>query len=99
FGASQQQYANLAARVRGDTTVRSVPLSGQYFPFADTLQGAMSFLKQNPQVLSATGNLSPQLQSRLQGATSQFQLLQAKLQDAGAIKAFVQSRQDQINEY
>src|ERR1700761_7867929 len=33
FGASQQQYAALAARLSGDTAVRRVPLSGQYFPF------------------------------------------------------------------
>jgi hypothetical protein len=99
FGASQQQYTALAARLSGDTAIRRVPLSGQYFPFADTLQGAMTFLNQNPQVLSVTGNLPLQLQSRLQGASSQFQLLQAKLQDANAIKAFVQSRQDQINQY
>jgi hypothetical protein len=99
FGSAQTQYAALASRLRGDTIVRRVPLSGQYFPFADTLQGAMSFLKQNPQVLSVTGNLSPQLQSRLQAASGQFQLLQAKLQDANAIKAFVQSRQEQINQY
>ncbi|HTR28907.1 MAG TPA: hypothetical protein VMH27_06540 [Puia sp.] len=99
FGASQQEYAYLAARLRGDSTVRRVPLSGQYIPLADTLQGAMSFLQQNPQLLSATGNLSPKLQSRLQGAYSQFQLLQAKLQDANAVKAFVQSRRDQINQY
>jgi len=99
FGASQGQYAALAARLRSDTAVRSVRLSGQYFPFADTLQGAMSFLKQNSQLLSKAGNLSPQLQSRLQAASSQFQLLQAKLQDADQIKAFVQSRQAQISQY
>lgn len=121
FGNSQQQYAALEAQVRGDTAHRKVTLNGQYQPYADTLQGAMNFLQQNPQVLakangsvtSATGavtsatsgissavtNLSPQLQSQLQGAATQFQALQGKLQDADIVKAFVQSRQQQITQY
>jgi len=99
FGASQQQYAALAAQLRGDTTRRSVPLRGQYLPYADTLQGALSFLKLNPNLLSAGGTLSAGLTSKLQSASSAFQVLQAKMQDADAIKGYVQSRQQQISEY
>jgi hypothetical protein len=99
FNNSQQQYAALSAQIKGDTAGRQVRLSGQYMPFADTLQGAMSFLRQNPQVLSSTPNLSPQLSAKLQAASSQFQTLQAKIQDADMVKAYVQSRQQQINQY
>jgi hypothetical protein len=99
FGASQQQYAALAAQLRGDTTRRSVPLRGQYFPYADTLQGAMSFLKLNPNLVAGGANPSAQIASKLQSASGEFQLLQAKMQDADAIKGYVQSRQQQINEY
>ena len=99
FGTSQAQYGALAARLKNDTIGRPVPLSGQYFPYADTLQGAMGFLKQNPQLLTKAGNISSQMESRLQGASGQFQLLQAKMQDADIIKAYVQSRQEQISQY
>jgi hypothetical protein len=124
FGSSQQQYAALAAQVRGDTNNRTVPLSGQYVPYADTMQGAMAFLQQHPQLLAkgtsavnsgqvllngslpgmnsvspVVAGISPQVQAKLQGAASQFQALQAKVQDADMVKAFVQSRQQRISQY
>jgi hypothetical protein len=80
FGGSQQQYATLATRLQSDTVGRPVALSGQYLPYADTLQAAMNFL-------------------HLQAASGQFQLMQAKLQDADIAKAYVQSRQEQISGY
>ena len=52
FSNVQQQYSALAAQIRSDTAQRPVRLRGQYMPFADTLQGAMSFLCQHPQVLA-----------------------------------------------
>jgi hypothetical protein len=125
FDGSQQQYAALAAQVRGDTGNRKVSLSGQYVPYADTLQGAMAFLQKYPQVLAkgtsvinsgaltgpsgsvpgsnavstTAAGISPQVQAKLQGAASQFQALQAKMQDADIVKAYVQSRQQQITQY
>jgi hypothetical protein len=108
FANSQQQYAALAAQVRGDTGHRTVRLSGRYIPYVDTLQGAMSFLQQYPQVLakgSGVGNVSGltapigTVQTKLQGAANQFQALQAKMQDADMVKAYVQSRQQMISAY
>jgi uncharacterized membrane-anchored protein YhcB (DUF1043 family) len=108
FAGLQQQYADLAARVRTDTGSNKATFSGQYQPYADTMRGAMSFLQQHPQLLaagsgvSATGGLpavSPAVLTKLQGATSQLQSLQAKLQDADQVKAFVQQRQQQIGQY
>jgi hypothetical protein len=112
FANSQQQYAALAAQVRGDTGNRKVNLSGQYVPYADTMQGAMTFLQQHPQLLAkgsgvATSGVatptvegvSPQVQAKLQGAAIQFQALQAKMQDADMVKAYVQARQQQISAY
>jgi hypothetical protein len=110
FSGSQQQYEALAAQVRGDTGNRKISLSGQYVPYADTLQGAMAFLQKYPQVLAkgtsvinstslTAPGISPQIQAKLQGAASQFQALQAKMQDADIVKAYVQSRQQQITQY
>lgn len=99
FGNAQQHYAALASLLKTDTTRRTVPLSGQYLPFADTLQGAMSFLQRNPHLLARAGSLSPQVNAKLQAAAGQFQVLQAKLQDADIVKAYVLSRQQQISQY
>jgi hypothetical protein len=105
FANSQQQYAALATRIKTDTGTRQATFSGQYHPYADTLQGAMAFLQQNPQVLASgatqkiSGNISPQVQAKLQGAATQFNALQAKIQDADIAKAYVQSRQQQISAY
>jgi hypothetical protein len=107
FANSQQQYAALAAQVRSDTGKRTVALSGRYVPYADTMQGAMSFLQQHPQLLAkGSGGAIPsvtgvpqQVQAKLQGAASQFQAVQAKMQDADMVKAYVQSRQQMISQY
>ena len=99
FGGSQQQYAALAAGLRSDTAHRQVHLSGQYFPYADTLQGMMGFLKQYPQLLASKAGMSSEVESRLQAASAGFQDLQARLQDAEIVKAYIQSRQAQITTY
>ena len=93
FANSQQQYAALGAQIKADTGGRKATFSGQYHPYADTLQGAMAFLQQHQQAL-ASGTAA-----KLQGASAQFQALQAKMQDADIVKAYVQSRQQQISEY
>src|ERR1700744_5114121 len=107
FAGSQQQYAALAAQIKSASGNRKASINGQYQPNADTLQGAMTFLQQHPQLLakpssqtpSQLAQVSPEVLSRLQGATTQFQTLQDKLQDADAAKAFVQQRQQQIGDY
>lgn len=107
FAGSQQQYAALSTQVRTDTGSRKVLLSGQYQPRVDTLQGALSFLQLHPQLLSGTGTgtmasatgASNAVQSKLQGAASQFQAVQAKLQDADIVKAYVAQRQQMIGQY
>jgi Skp family chaperone for outer membrane proteins len=96
FAGSQQQYAAMATRIRTDTGSSKATFSGQYQPYADTMRGAMSFLQQHPQLLPA---VSPAVLTKLQGATSQLQALQAKLQDADQVKAYVQQRQQQIGQY
>jgi hypothetical protein len=93
FANSQQQYAALAAQIKSDTGGRPVVLRGQYVPSLDTLQGAMAFLQQHVQSLTSSSA------AKLQGAASQFRALQAKMQDADIVKAYVQSRQQQISQF
>ena len=107
FAGSQQQYAALSAQIRTDTGGRKVILNGQYQPNADTLQGALAFLQLHPQLLSGTGGgamagatgITNAAQARLQSAASQFQGVQAKLQDADIAKAYMAQRQQLIGQY
>jgi hypothetical protein len=49
--------------------------------------------------LPSTSALSPQLQAQLQSSVSQLQALQAKMQDADQLKAYIQQRKQQIGQY
>lgn len=98
FAGSGQGYGGLKERLQADTGWRDVRLSGSYEPHLDTLQGALAFLRQNPQMLAKAGGLGTGT-SELQNASAQFQALQAKIQDADQIKAFVRERQQQIGDY
>ena len=93
FAGSAQQYAALIQKLKTDTGSAHQRLSGQYQPYADSLQGELAFLKKNPQLLN---NVDP---ASLQGSMSQLQAMQAKLQDANAAKDFIQQRRQQIMNY
>ncbi len=56
FANSAQQYAALRQKIANDTGGHHpIPLSGEYQPYTDSLQGSLSFLQQNPQLLSGGG--------------------------------------------
>jgi len=111
FAGSSQQYAQLWQKLQADTGSSHQKLSGQYQPVADSLHGALAFLQKNPQVLTqggsinsalpgqATASLSPEIQAKIQASMSQLQALQAKMQDAGQIKAYMQQRKQLIGQY
>ena len=100
FSGSAQRYAALAQQIRSDTGKRGQSFSGVYPPYLDSLQGSVHFLQQNPQLLSSQGtNLSPQVQTQLQGACTQLQTLQAKMGVADQVKTFLQQRKQQIGQY
>jgi hypothetical protein len=95
FANSEQRYTTLAHQIQTDTGSGGRAFSGTYKPYLDSLQGTVAFLKNNPQLLSAGGaNFS-----QLQGAGSQLQTLQAKMQDADMVKAYIQQRKQQIRQY
>jgi hypothetical protein len=91
----QLQYQRLSQQLRQDsaTTVRS--MGPEYLPYADSLKGMLAFLNKNPQVV----NSNPALAAQMQSSLTQFQQLQTRLQDADAIKQFVQNRKAQIQQY
>jgi hypothetical protein len=107
FATSTQQYAALAQKMRQDTGTKGQSFSGEYQPYTDSLQGTLNFLQKNPQLLGASGTinpstgtaLSPQLQAQLQSSSAQLQALQAKMQDADQVKAYIQQRKQQIGDY
>jgi hypothetical protein len=100
FAGAQQKYAALLQKIRTDTGSSHQLTSGQYQPYADSLQGMLGFLKQNPKLLSS-GSLpaSGDIQARLQSSTAELQQLQARMKDADQIKAYVQQRKQQIGQY
>jgi hypothetical protein len=93
FAGSARQYAALIQKLKSDTGSPHQRLSGQYQPYADSLQGELAFLKKNPQLLN---NTNPAV---LKGSISQLQAAQARLQVANEAKVFIQQRQLQITQY
>lgn len=91
FAGSASQYAALIQQLKTDTGRPHQTLSGQYQPYADSLQGELRFLQQNPQMLNAS--------AQPQAALSQLQAFQAKLQVAGQAKLFIQQRRQLIGQY
>ena len=96
FAGSAAQYAALQQKMRTDTGHAGQSFSGAYPAYLDSLQGSVAFLKQNPQLVSATN--TSQL-SQLQGAGSQLQALQAKMGLADQAKAYLQQRKQIISQY
>jgi Skp family chaperone for outer membrane proteins len=107
FANSSQQYAQLLNKLQSDTGSAHPKLTGQYQPYTDSLQTALAFFQKNPQVLGQSANtsvpgnpsLSPEVQAQLQSSITQLRALQAKMQDAGQIKAYMQQRKQLISQY
>jgi hypothetical protein len=91
----EQQYAAMAQKLQKDSTKLSKITGVQYMPYMDSLQGSLSFLKNNPQLLG-TSKIIP---GDIQNSLGQLQQLQSKMQDAEQIRQFIQQRKDQINRY
>ncbi len=96
FGGSAGQYAALQQKMRRDTGQQGQTYSGVYPAYLDSMQGSVAFLRQNPQLLS---NAGPAQLVQLQGASSQFQTLQARMGVAGEAQAYMQERKQMIAGY
>lgn len=96
FSNSQQQYAVLLQKLKAGTASQHLAVSGAYQPYVDSLQGSLSFLKQNSQLVTGS---SLNIPSQIQGASMSLQSVQARLQIATQAKTFVQQRKQQISAY
>ena len=90
FAGSAQQYAALSQKLAADTGSLHLHLSGEYQPYADSLQGMLKYLQVHP------GSLNT---AELQHSLQQLQALQAKLQDADQAKAYIKQRKQQLSQY
>ncbi len=97
FAGSAKEYASLSQKIKNDTGIARMPVKGVYQPYVDSLQGALAFMKRNPQLFNQASN--PQFQTKLQQTMSQYQGLEAKMQDASQVKAFLLQRKQQIGQY
>jgi len=91
-GDPQKQYSSLLQKLKSDTSTVMKVMHGQYFPYADSLQGILKFLQANPQL----SKFSP---AAVQNTLAQLTQLQNKLQDAGEIQQFMRQRQSQIQQF
>jgi hypothetical protein len=93
----EQQYAQWLQKIKSDsiTGTGNKSMSGEYYPYVDSLQTSLSFLKQNPQLVNA----SKILPNDIQNSINQLRLLQAKMQDADEIKQYIQQRREQLKQY
>jgi hypothetical protein len=93
FSQSAQRYADLNRRMQTDSGGRDIRMSGSYLPYADSIGGALKFLQQDKAGLV---KVPP---GKVGAAVMQFQSLQAKMQDAEAVKAYMQERKQEISKY
>jgi hypothetical protein len=91
FAGSADQYAAMSQKLAHDTGVGDIHIRGEYQAYTDSLQGMLRFLQTNPGAVAG----SPQIASSLK----QLQTLQAKMQDADQIKAYISQRKEQISQY
>jgi len=90
-----QRYNELIQKLKSDSVRVTKALNGAYLPYLDSLKGSLSFLNNNPQLLSSSKILPADVQKSL----SNLQNLQGKMQQAEDIKQFLQQRKQQINNY
>jgi len=83
FAGSMDQYSALGQRLANDTGNGDLHLSGEYQAYTDSLQGMLKFMKD----------------PRAAGALTQLTSLEAKMQDADQVKAFVRQRKQQMADY
>lgn len=91
----EQQYASYIQRLKTDSVFDPKKVTGEYLPYEDSLQGSLSFLNKNPQLLSSSNIGTPEIRNSI----AQVQQLQARMQDAEQIKQYIQQRKEQIKQY
>jgi hypothetical protein len=96
FNDPGHQYQNLALKLKSDSARLIDHTRSEYLPYADSLQGSLSFLSKNPQFLSTAGNIMP---ATVQNSLTNVTELQAKMQDAELAQQYIIERKEQIKQY
>jgi hypothetical protein len=91
----EQQYNALMQKLKNDSAKVMRSMGPEYLPYLDSMQGSLSFLNKNPQLL----NTSKVFPSDIQNSLTQLQQLEVKMQDADQIKQFIQARKAAIAGY
>lgn len=90
----RQQYDSLLSKFRsGRPSGLKNSTQTSYLPYADSLQGSLTFLSKNPQLLKGSGA------ANIQPGLDDINQLQNKLQAADQIKQYVRERKAQIKAY
>lgn len=94
-GNPEQHYLDLIQKLKtqGPTDIHS--MGPEYLPYADSLQGSLSFLSKNQQFLNGTKVLPAEISNSL----ASLKQLQSKLQSTEEIKQYIQQRREQIKQY
>jgi len=92
FASSPTRYAALAIKMKGDASAAAGKICGEYIPYLDSLKGSLSFLQQGD---SSSMTLIAD-NGKIKAALGEVNQLQNKLQDAEAIKQFINERRQQI---
>ncbi|HET7117787.1 MAG TPA: hypothetical protein VFI29_14935, partial [Hanamia sp.] len=93
---AEKEYASLLRRLQSDSTVANPKnISGEYYPYIDSLQTTLSYLQQNQQ-LTANSKIAPE---EVESTIRNLMVLQSKMQDADQIKQFIQQRKEQLKGY
>jgi len=91
----QQHYLDLLQKLKTQGPGDIHSMGPEYLPYADSLQGALSFLNKNEQYLNGSKVLPAEVSSSLAG----LQQLQSKLQSTEEIRQYIQQRREQIGQY
>lgn len=92
----QKEYSSLLERLKFDSVaINPRSISGEYYPYIDSLQTLLSYLDKNPQIVDAN-KLQPE---KIKSALQNLLVLQSKMQDADQIKQFILQRKEQLKQY
>ncbi len=91
FAGSETQYASLEQRIASNAVPIGTGTSGEYLARLDSLKTGLSFLQQNPQLLSSVKNVEG-----LNGSLTSVTQLQAKIQSANQVQQFISGREQQL---
>jgi len=84
FAGSAEHYRSLSQQLSHDTGSSNISFDGEYHAYADSLQGMLKFMSDDPRAVASLQRL---------------RALQAKMLDADQVKEYIRQRKQQISQY